>query len=285
MYNYCYEKDGAERDYYTDLASERRKANVNSVGIEYEKKPSLIGTWERVRVTSEEGERAVMRPIGIYDTLTTERFDMLGEDEIFDAKEELGKRLCELLEECGIFPGRILVAGLGNKKLTPDSVGPKSAELIKPTLHISEYEPEYFDELDCSEIAVFCPGVPAISGMDSAANLRTLSERILPDVIFAIDSIATKSIDRLGNTFQLSTTGLFPGGMGNLHSPITKASMGTPVIGIGVPTVIDCRTVCKDLAEEKNLFISPREIDEITNNAAIVISGAINQTFGLDLQI
>ena len=283
MYTYYYEKERAEKDYYTDLATERRKADVNSEGIEYEKRTTLIGTWERVRITSEEGERSVMRPMGVYDTLTTERFDRLSEDELYDAKEELSRKLCELFDENGIFPGRILVAGFGNKKLTPDSIGPKSAEIVKPTLHISEYEPELFDELDCSEIAVFCPGVPAISGLDSSDSVRSLSERLMPDAILAIDSIMTKSPERLGTTFQLSTTGLFPGGVGNLHSPITKASMGAPVIGIGVPTVIDARSVCPEGFGKTPLFISPREIDEITDNAAYVIGGAINMAFGLDL--
>ena len=283
MYAYYYSGECEDKDYYTDLCRERQRADVKCSGIEYEKKIALIGTWERVRVTNEEGERSVMRPIGIYDTLSTERLDKLCEDELFDAKEELAGRMCDLIDECGIFPGRILVVGFGNKNLTPDSIGPKSAEAVKPTLHISEYEPEVFDELDCSEIAVFCPTVPSVSGMDSSDNVRLLCERLMPDVVLAIDSISTKSPERLGSTFQLSTSGLFPGGVGNLHSPITKSSMGVPVIGIGVPTVIDLRALCPECKNEDRLFISPREIDEITNNAANVIGGAINMAFGLDL--
>lgn len=283
MYNYYHEHERNEKDFYTDLCSERRRADLKCDGIEYEKKIALIGTWERIRVTNEEGERTVMRPMGIYDTLATERLDKFSEDELYDAKETVAGRLCEILDECGIFPGRILVVGFGNKNLTADSVGPKSAALVKPTLHISEYEPDVFDELECSEIAVFCPTVPAVCGMDSSDNVRSLCERLMPDVVLAIDSITTKSIDRLGSTIQISTTGLFPGGVGNLHSPITKASMGAPVIGIGVPTAIDLRALCCDTKIGGNLFISPREIDEITNNAASIIGGAINQAFGLDL--
>ena len=223
--------------------------------------------------------------MGIYDTLSTQRLDRLGEDEIFDAKEELGKGLCDLLDEYDICPERILVVGFGNKKLTPDSVGPKSAEKIKPTLHISEEEPEIFDDLECSEIAVICPGVSATCGIDSSVTVRTIAEQLMPDVIFAIDSIMTTDPKRLGSTFQLSGTGLFPGGVGNLRSPITKATMGAPVIGIGVPTVIDCRAITKSFEGDDHFFISPREIDEITNVAAEIISGAINQVFGFDLQI
>ncbi len=283
MYGYYHEKKGTEKNFYTDLAAERRRADVECEGVEYEKEIALIGTWERVRITCEEGEISVMRPIGTYDTLTTERLDKLSEAELLDAADEIAKRLCLICDECGIFPARILVIGFGNEGLTPDSVGPKSARRVKPTLHISEYDAETFDELECSEIAVFCPTVPALCGMDSSDTARMLSERLTPDLIIAIDSIMTSSAERLGATFQLSSTGLFPGGVGNLHSPITKASMGAPVIAIGVPTVIDCRHIAKEGFEGENLFVSPREIDQITDNAAFVIGGAINQAFGIDL--
>ena len=283
MYSYYYEKERSERDFYTDLAAERKKADETVDGVEYEKSECALGTWERVRITGEEGERSVMRPMGVYDTLNLGRLDALSEDELYDAREEISRRLCDIFDECGIFPGRILVVGFGNRNLTADSVGPKSAEAVKPTLHISEYNPQLFDALDCSEIAVFCPGVPALSGMDSSDSVRSLCERLSPDAVIAIDSIATRSTARLGSTFQISTTGLFPGGVGNLHSPITKSSMGAPVIGIGVPTVIDSRALCQNLSSDERLFISPREIDEITDNAAFVIGGAINQAFGLCL--
>lgn len=283
MYSYFYEKEKSGKNFYTDLATERRKADGEVKGIEYERESTLIGTWERVRVTSEEGELSVMRPMGTYDTLTTERLDTLSEIELLDAAEEIAKKLCTLCDECGVIPARILVVGFGNERLTPDSVGPKSAGRVRPTLHISEFDADAFDELDCSEIAVFCPGVPATSGMDSSDGVRMLSERLMPDLIIAVDSIMTSSTERLGSTFQLSSTGLFPGGIGNLHSPITKSSMGAPVIAIGVPTVIDCEYIAREDFNISGLFVTPREIDQITDNAAFVIGGAINQAFGIDL--
>ena len=283
MYSYYYESERSERNFYTDLASERHRIDTAAEGVEYEKRDCIVGEWERIRITGEEGERAIMRPMGIYDTLHTERLDLMCEDELYDAKDELARRLCTLFDECGIFPGRILVVGFGNRGLTPDSVGPKSAESVKPTLHISDCEPEIFDELDCSEIVVYTPGVLSKTGMDSSDIVRALCEKLTPDALIAIDSIMTSSVERLGSCFQLSTTGLFPGGVGNLHSPITKASMGCPVISIGTPTVIDCRVLMPEKFKNAPFFISPREIDEITNNAAFVIGGAVNQAFGLDL--
>lgn len=282
MYNYYQETRRSERDFYTDLASERRRADLTCDGIEFNKTPCCVGEWERVRITSEEGERCILRPMGTYDTLCTQRLDFADTDMLFDIQEELARRLCTTLDENGIFPGRILVVGFGNPKLTPDSIGPKSATRVKPTLHISEYDSEIFDSLDCSEIAVFTPSVPALCGMDSSESVRAMCEKLLPDVVLAVDSIATRSIERLGKTIQISNTGLFPGGMGNLHAPITRTSIGAPIIGIGVPTVIDCRAFVKESPTSEHLFISPREIDDITDNAAVVIGGAINQAFGLD---
>ena len=284
MYNYNYTIsicDGA----YTDLAIERRKADLTQRGVEYTKELCPPGTWERVRITSEEGARGIGRPRGVYDTLTLPRLDTADEDVLYDAQEEVAKRLCTICDDISVLPGRILVVGLGNEKVTADSVGVKVATRVKPTMHIREYDEDFFDELECSEIAVLCPGVPAMSGMDTATTVRSVCEGIAPDVILAIDAISTRSRTRLGNTIQICATGVFPGGMGNLKMPITRGAMGVPVIGIGVPTVIDSRLFggqsrISELDFEP-LFISPREIDEITDNAAMIIGGAINQAFGL----
>ena len=284
MYNYNYGIsvcDGA----YTDLAIERRRADLTETGVEYSKELCPPGTWERVRITSDSGARGIGRPRGIYDTLTLPRLDTADEDVLYDAQEEVAKRLCTICDDISVLPGRILVVGLGNEKVTADSVGVKVATRVKPTMHIREYDEDFFDELECSEIAVLCPGVPALTGMDTATTVRAVCEGIAPDVILAIDAISTRSRTRLGNTIQICDTGVFPGGMGNLKTAITRSAMGVPVIGIGVPTVIDSRLFggqsrISELDFEP-LFISPREIDEITDNAAMIIGGAINQAFGL----
>ena len=284
MYNYNY-GIGACDGTYTDLALERRRADLTETGVEYSKQLCPPGTWERVRVTSDAGAKSIGRPRGVYDTLTLPRLDVADEDVLYDAQEEVAKRLCEICDDISVLPGRILVVGLGNIKVTADSVGAKSATRVKPTMHIREYDEDFFDELECSEIAVLCPGVPAVTGMDTATTVRAVCEGIAPDVILAIDSITTRSRTRLGSTIQICDTGVFPGGMGNLRAPITRSSIGVPVIGIGVPTVIDSRLFGGQARisefDFEPLFISPREIDEITDNAAMIIGGAINQAFGL----
>ena len=282
IYNYYYDGYDSQSVPCSDLATERRRAGEDERGITYEERKCSVGRVERVRITSEEGERSIMRPMGIYDTVTAERLDKLDDDALYDLQEEVARLLCVMVDEMGVMPMRILVTGLGNPRLTPDSVGPKSATRVKPTLHISRSEPHVFDVLECSEISVFCPDVSSITGMDSVDAIRAIADKLRPDLVIAIDSIMTVGIERLGCTVQLSSTGLFPGGLGNLTSPISASTIGRPVVGIGVPTVIDASRLTGSSAL-RGTYVSPREIDSITDNAAEVIGGAINQTFGPDM--
>lgn len=272
---------------YTDLAIERRRAELDIDGVTYTSKETEGGVWECIRIFSEEGAKSIGRPIGHYDTLNTGRLDLLGEEEVDCATEEIAKKLCEMVDGVDVPPERILVVGLGNSKLTPDSTGPKSANLVKPTLHIKNFDEETFISLGCSEIAVLTPGVTANSGIESVDIIRGVSKRLMPDIIIAVDSIATRSAERLGATLQISDTGLFPGsGIGNHRIALTENTLGAPVIAIGVPTVIDSRVFAhgEDYEGEivgEAMLVSPREIDEITDVAARIIGGAVNQAFGI----
>lgn len=273
-------------DCLSDLAVERQRARCDIRGISYERVRCPIGYWERVRVSSDEGASAIGRPIGTYDTLSTERLDTEDEDSLYDIQEELARRLCVIFDDISVMPARILVVGLGNPTLTPDSLGPRTAERIKATMHIREYDEELFDALECSEIAIISPGVSAHTGLDTGVIIKAMCEAISPDVVIAVDSLMTRSEERLGRTIQISDSGIFPGGLGNLKTPITRSGVGVPVIGIGVPTVISSRLLTNDLGEKPILtephLLVPKNIDEITRVGARVISGAINQAFGLD---
>ena len=284
-----YYTDRRERDacMYTDLAVERRRANTDVKGVEYKSSECGAGVWECVRIFSEEGAKSIGRPIGHYYTLNTGRLDLLLEDEIDDATEEIAHKLCEAVDGVRAVPDRILIVGFGNRNLTPDSVGPKTASTVKPTMHIKDFDEETFNALACSEIAVIAPGVYAESGLDSIDVVKSVARRVLPDLIIAVDSIATRSQERLGSSIQISDTGLFPGsGVGNHRSAFNESTAGVPVISIGVPTVIDSRVFgvkdgnVADFSGEP-MLVSPKEIDEITTVSSRIIGGAINQAFGI----
>ena len=286
--NECF-NDRCESDlrFHTDLAVERRRLDTDTEGVDYRIYEGDGGTWESIRIRSDAASKEIGRPIGIYETLNIERMDLLDDVDIDDAKEEIARKLCEIFDTACLIPERILVVGLGNRALTPDSVGPKSADIIKPTMHISEYDKDLFYSLECSEIAVICPGVLATSGMDSTEIVKGVTRRISPDVIIAIDSIASRSVDRLGTTIQISDTGIFPGcGIGNKRQPLSEETLGVPVIAIGVPTVIDSAAFLGDISKKDNykaMIVAPKEIDEITEAAARIIGGAINQAFGISV--
>jgi len=293
MYGYFYEREDGASVGYTDLACERRRADTELDGVEYKREVCSVGVWERIKICSEEGARSIRRPEGLYDTLNTCRMDLLDGESIEDAAEELSKELCHIVEESQIIPERILVIGLGNSALTPDSIGTETAKRVRATMHIKEFDPLFFERLECSEIAVAAPGVASVSGVDSFRVARALCREISPDAVIAIDALAARAVERLGTTVQICNTGIAPGsGLGNSSAELTKESLGVPVIGIGVPTVIDTRAFLKsewgDSAENERkrssaMFVSPKEINEITEVAADIISKGINSAFGIIL--
>ena len=272
---------GSDPTSYSDLAIERGGVSPDMAGVKYRSRPASIGRWEEIKIFSEEAAKSIGRPCGSYDTLTVDRMDLLTDDEIEDAADEVARKLCEVCSEADAAPEKILVVGLGNRSLTPDSIGPKTVEVVKPTMHIREFDEGMFSVLECSAIATIAPGVSATSGLESAEIIKGVCQRITPDIIIAVDSIASRSVERLGSTVQISSTGIFPGsGVGNHRKAISEETVGAPVISIGIPTVIDSR-VFSNGADDESMLVAPKEIDEITTVGARIIGGAINQAFGI----
>lgn len=292
MGNYGYFTDKSESGelMFTDLACERHRADVSVRGVSYKKEAASCGAWERIKISSDEGARSIGRPMGNYDTLTLERFDLLDLYTIDDAKDEVARELCYLCDVSDIVPERVLIAGLGNPELTPDTIGTECAKRVKATMHIKEFDKRFFTLLECSEIAVVTPGVRAFSGMDSVTVIKGVCDAIAPSLVVAVDSISSRSPERLGTTIQMCNTGICPGcGMGNSSMHLDEHTLGVPVIAIGVPTIIDSRMFRLDAARECGasigagpaMFVSPKEICEIAEVGGEIIAGGINQAFGL----
>jgi spore protease len=276
---------------YTDLAVERRRCDGDMGGVKYTSERWHSGTLERVRILTEEGELAMGRPSGNYYTLNVGRFDLLSDADIEDVTEDIARLLCIAVDGVRAYPERILTVGLGNRRLGCDSVGPRAAARIRPTMHIKELDPDTFTSLACSEIAVLAPGVTAESGIGSSEVIRGVCRRIMPDLVIAIDAIATRSEERLCSTVQISDTGLFPGsGIGNYSSELTERTLGIPIISVGIPTVIDSRIfrmngVLDGELSGESMLVSPKEIDEISDVAAEIIGCAVNQAFGISSDV
>ena len=275
-----------EMAFESDLAMERRKASTYVEGVEYRRDVGLGGVWERLKVTSDAGAQSIGRPIGLYDTLTLPRMDTIMPDDIEDAKDEIARELCRMCDMCDASTERIMVVGLGNRDLTPDSIGTRTAEIVDATMQLKADDPELFEVMGCSEICVICPDVSANSGMKSAEIVKSIADTVKPTVVFAIDSLASRSEERLGNTVQVSNTGIIPGtGVGHSGAKIDEELLGVPVIAIGIPTVVNAsRLYCGSGEEAKGLrgyFAAPHSIGKIVKNGAEIIGGGINRAFGI----
>ena len=143
---------------------------------------------------------------------------------------------------------KVLVVGLGNEKVTPDSLGPHTVDKVKITRHL-------FAMFDCdgdwemANVSGFNPSVTGVTGMETADLIEKVVSMVKPDVVLVIDALAAKDIRRVSTTVQISDTGIAPGaGMGNRRREISEETLGCRVISIGVPTVIDARTLILDAA-------------------------------------
>ena len=251
----------------TDLATERRETLGEDVpGLEVSRKQCRGFAVETVRVLDRRGEEAIGRPRGRYVTLELGSL-IRREDGAFQrGAEALAAELRALLPDGG---GCVLVAGLGNRSITPDAVGPNAVRWTLATRHLKGGAGTDFPAL--RPVAAVAPGVLGDTGLESAEFVAALCRKLQPDCVVAVDALASRSVKRLCRTVQLTDTGIVPGsGVGNRRQGLDRALLGCPVIAVGVPTVVDARTLAADLcgleqppadADAEGLIVTPREID------------------------
>ena len=226
-------------NFRTDLALERREIfrknnNLEEIdGIEIENKeidPNLKVT--KVDITNQNGEQAIGKPIGTYITIDIQKLRLAEEAEIQKSAEILSEELKEIINKHIESKDDILVVGLGNIYVTPDSLGPKVINDIDVTRHIIKYLPQYIDE-NSRPVSAISPGVLGTTGIETLEILEGVVKEIKPKLLIVIDALASRSIERISSTIQLSDTGIEPGaGVGNTRKEISKNTLGIPVIAI-----------------------------------------------------
>ena len=305
-------------NFRTDLASERReiyqKANkleqIDGIEANEDEINENIKV-ERVKITNENGEKAIGKPIGNYITIDIKKLKVAQEEEIQKSSEILSEELKKIIDLHVDKQGEILVVGLGNIYVTPDSLGPKVINEIDVTRHIIKYLPQYVEE-GTRMVSAISPGVLGTTGIETAEILNGIVENIHPKLVIVIDALASRSIERISSTVQLSDTGIVPGGgVGNTRSEISKNTLGIPVIAIGIPTVVETAVLvndCLDMFIEKlqneaksnnylnqlkqednyeeirevllpkdyNLIVTPKEIDDLIENMKDIVARGIN---------
>ena len=307
----------------TDLALEAREkfendhVEVKGVKVTEERIGSNI-IVTKVVIETENGAKIMGKPRGSYITL--EAPDMADSDE--DYHREISSCLADILKELMPIEERelsVLVAGLGNREVTPDALGPRVVDNMMITRHIIRQFGKYAFGLKRNhQISSIVPGVMAQTGMEALEIIKGVLEETSPDYIIAIDALAARSTKRLSRTIQITDTGISPGsGVGNHRHALNRENMGVPVIAIGIPTVVDAVTIVSDtmnnlvsamettgrledvgksisklkeaekhelirelLAPNLNaMFVTPKDIDESVKRLSYTISEGINMAF------
>ncbi len=277
----------------TDLALERHEivGSDKVEGIELEKYDDGGVTVTKIEVTNEKGSLALEKPIGTYITVEVTPFSKTSDifsHQLTVLSKEIGKLIPKSNET-------VLVAGLGNKAITPDALGPKAAELIFVTRHINSELKKSIGLENVRSVAGITPGVLGKTGIETGEIIESVVKKLNPCAVIVIDALASRRLERLGTTVQMATSGIVPGsGVGNVRNRIDKQTLGVPVISIGVPTVVDAATLVNDLLETvgytsadsdmesllrpigEKITVTPKEIDLMIDRASLLVAMSIN---------
>lgn len=257
-------------DFRTDMADERENIykqtnNLDNIpGIETEKKviDDNISTTT-VKITNEEGENALKKPIGTYITIDIKKIKLATNEILEKATNTITNSLKEIINSHCNPKDEILIVGLGNQFMTPDSLGPKVVSEIEITKHFLKYTPQYVIEGTRSVCAI-APGVLGTTGIETSEIVKSIVDKIKPKMLIVIDSLASKSIERISSSIQISDTGIVPGGgVGNARDELSYSTMGIPVIAIGVPMVVESAILVNDCLD---LFISKLQEEAKSNS-------------------
>lgn len=287
-------------NYRTDLAIERKEIideeageNVEIKGIRMDKTDygeDVIAT--RINILDDAGAEKLGKPVGTY--ITIEATGIIDDNE--NVKDNAVTAVSEELKKIIKFHYKlkVLIAGLGNRQVTPDSLGPETASKIRVTAHLFTILGADGDN-EVSNVSCIIPGVTATTGMETADMIRKAVELSEPEVIIVVDSLAARNIERVSTTIQITDTGISPGaGMGNNRRGINEETTGVKVIAIGVPTVIDATTIVRDVLadnthsideiekyvemHDQQMIVTSTDIDMIIKEFSDIIATGINKT-------
>lgn len=307
-------------NFRTDMAVERTDVykKVNNIqkdidGIEVEEESQEDIEISRVKIINEEGEKALAKPMGNYITLDVKNIKLAEDEKIEQIAEVLANELRKVIGRHISDTEDILVVGLGNLYVTPDSLGPKVISNMEITRHILEYMPKLMPE-DTRPVSAISPGVLGTTGIETMEILKGIVENIKPKMLIVIDALASRSIERISSSIQIADTGIVPGaGVENARKEISQKTLGIPVIALGIPTVVDLASITNDcinlfienlqekamsndylnklkekdnyeeikealIPKDYNMIVTPKEIDKLIENMSKIVSKGINMS-------
>lgn len=277
-------------DIRTDLALEARELVTEDIsGVDVTTDFAEKMKITKMKISTQEAAQSLGKECGTYVTC---EFKALTED--FTAADKRLVRIGEQLRSLLPKSGNVLVVGIGNHNITPDALGPKSASKVLATRHIQGEVATSLGLDDLRSVCVLSPGVLGQTGIEVRELVSGIVQNANISCVIAIDALASRRLRRLGCTVQISDTGIVPGaGVGNHRNALNQSTMGVPVIGVGVPTVVDAATLAADLLSpndedeseklrnivlpsSRDMVVTPREIDLLVERASTLIGMAIN---------
>lgn len=253
-----------------------------------------------IEIKNEHGSSVLGKPIGRYITIEAPQLNYsteIYEKTCMEVSKQL-KTLYKINENT-----KTLVVGLGNKLITPDALGPQVISKLMVTNHVKVHMNDLFDN-SYSSVCALIPGVLGTTGIETSDIIKGVADKISPELIIVVDALASRSIDRISTTIQISDTGINPGsGVENKRNAIDEELLGIPVISIGVPTVVDAATIASDCIEAafsdigdnsfddtdkrdliyralsknaRNMMVTPKDIDLVIERSAKTVANGIN---------
>lgn len=248
-----------------------------------------------VRILSEDAAREIGKPQGRYLTLELDALIRREEDAFPRACKALSTLLRELLPHPN--DGPVLIAGLGNRMITPDAIGPQTADHVIATRHLVAQSPAIF--ADWRPVSALAPGVLGQTGVETGEVICGVLGRVRPAAVIAVDALAAGRLSRLLRTVQLADTGITPGaGVENARAALNEETLGVPVIAVGVPTVVDGATLAHEISSQlgqpacealddlsQPVMITTRDIDREVADISRMIGYAVNMALHPHLSV
>lgn len=252
----------------------------------------------RLNIRDKRDEKRYSCPCGRYVTIYANRLDGYSSEEGEEISRIVSAEICHLLacilgEGYAARPLAVLVAGLGNREITPDSIGARVSDEISVTRHVKILDKSCFESMHTASLAAISCGVLGKTGIETLELLRGALSEVQADAVIAVDALAAREYGRLGSVIQLSDVGIVPGaGIGNRRGAINSNTLGVPVIAVGVPTVVSASALICDTLNKHGLtscrkeldreldslagfFVTPKECDAIVSASAKIIARGI----------
>lgn len=262
----------------TDLAVELRSKIFGEIeGVKYTEKEIDKIKISKTEILTKEGAEKIGKPTGKY--LTAEFPDIIKTADFEPLKSTIKESLFYMIKR----PEKVLVVGLGNSEITADSIGPATASKILATRHIAGEFAENIGLKGLKSVAVLSPNVLGKTGIESYEIVESVVKKTKPSAVLVIDALAAGSINRLFKTIQFSSTGISPGsGVKNSRKELSEKTLGVPVIGIGIPTVVEADLLAfelteKEPAEASDMIVTPKDCDLLNHKMSEVLASALNE--------